>query len=336
MRYSGILLAGLMAGLAIHDNAQAGLVAYKPGFTPILRASGFQSYPLAIDAEGDIFTVTGTSPGDRLMEVTASGQVITLNSFVGGVIGTHSKLAFGFGGNLFATSQGAILEFSPTTGSRQAFFSGQQDGDAGLAFDSSRQLLWVANSGPMSNDIIALDSTGAIVETIHNASYGGYGMALDHNGDLILITASGMIERINPETQAVTQIADLTSVLPQANIRSLAIDPSNGYLYFAEQYSGLNSAYIAMNGLYRIAPDGSDLTRLISGFNGQMAFGASSEGNGRLSIYLGDPVHYQLFEVRSVPEPSSVVMTTIGIICCVSLARRGLRREVIDSTSNRM
>jgi DNA-binding beta-propeller fold protein YncE len=270
------------------------------------------------------------------MEVTASGQVRTLNSFVGGVIGTHAKLAFGFGGNLFATSQGAILEFSPITGARQVFYSGFQDGDAGLAYDSSRQVLWVSNSGPTSNDIIALDSTGAIVETIHNASYGGYGMALDHAGNLVLITASGLIERINPETQAVTQIANLTSVLPQANIRSLAIDPKNGDLYFAEQYSGPIGSYVAMNGLYRIDPDGTDLTRLISGFNGQMAFGASSGGDGRLSIYLGDPDHDQLFEVRSVPEPSSVVITTIGIISCLSVSRRRSRHDRIVSRPNHL
>ena len=111
-------------------NAVADLTLFVPDLNPVLRGSGFQSFPLAIDSKGDVFTVTGTSPSDQLLEITTSGQVLILNSFVKGVIGTAGKLDFGFGGNLFATSSGGVIEFSPSTQthggevSLGAFFTG--------------------------------------------------------------------------------------------------------------------------------------------------------------------------------------------------------------------
>ena len=58
-----VIVAGSM-------NAVADLTLYESDLTPVLRGSGFQSYPLAVDSKGDIFTVTGTSPSDQLLEVT--------------------------------------------------------------------------------------------------------------------------------------------------------------------------------------------------------------------------------------------------------------------------
>ena len=150
MRLVKSIFVGAILMILGTENAKAGLTFYEPGFTPILRGSGFQSYPLAVDASGNVYTVTGTSPSDQLLEITTSGQVLTINPAVGGVIGTHAKLAFGFGGSLFATSFGAILEFSLPSGTRTSFYSGPVQGDAGLVFDSSRQLLWAANAGPTS------------------------------------------------------------------------------------------------------------------------------------------------------------------------------------------
>ena len=92
-----------------------------PDLVPVLRGSGFQSFPLAIDSSGDVYTVTGTSPSDQLLEITTSGQVLTLNSFVGGIIGTAGKLDFGFGGNLFATSNGGVMSSRPRLGQAACF-----------------------------------------------------------------------------------------------------------------------------------------------------------------------------------------------------------------------
>jgi len=314
-RAISVAFVGFQAAI---PNARAGLTLYQPDLNPILRASGFQSYPLATDSSGDVYTVTGTSTSDRLLEITASGQVLTISQAVGSVVGTNAKMTFGFGGNLFVTSNGAILEFSPGDGTRSEFFSGAQDGDAAVAYDPSRQILWVSNSGPTNNDIIGLNVNRYVVETIKNASFGGYGMALDKSGNLILMTATGVIESINPATQSISQIADLTSTLPNADIRSLAIDPNTGNLFFSDQYGGPDPSIAAFNGLYEISPDGSGLKLIASGFNGQMAFGASSAGNGRLSIYLGDPENYQLFEVQSVagsvPEPSTFALFGVGLL----------------------
>jgi hypothetical protein len=311
---SGFLMSAIVV-LGGQTSVNAGLTLYEPGLTPVLRASGFQAYPLAIDSSGDVYTVTGTSPSDQLLEVTTSGQVNTINTAVGGVIGTNAKLAFGFGGNLFATAQGGIIEFSLSTGSGSFFYSGNQDGDAALAYDAKNQLLWVTNSGGINN-LIALNSSGNVVETI-STPLGGYGLALDKAGNLICISDNAIIYSINPNTQAVTQIANLTSVLPNTEARSLAIDPNTGDIYFSVQ-PGFNEPPDAASGLYEISPDGTGLSLIATGFNGQMAFGASSAGNGQTSIYLGDPNDYQLYEVQSsVPEPSSLMIAVAGALTWV-------------------
>ncbi len=315
----------VIAVLAGSSDAEAGgLTIYVPNLVPALRGSGFQSYPLAIDSSGDVYTVTGTSPSDSLLEITASGQVLTINSAVGGVIGTHGKLDFGFGGNLFATSNGGIIEFSLPSGSGSFFYTGAQAGDAGLAYDASRQILWASDSGASGRDIIGLNSSGQVVETI-STPLGGYGLALDKSGSLILMSGNGIIYSINPTTQAVTQLVNLTWVLPNANIESLAIDPNTGDFYFTNQFSSPDHTSIGpLDGLYRLNPDGTDLTLIANGFTGQEAFGASSLGNGNTSIYLGDPNNYQLFELQSVPEPSALVL---GTISAVLLSIYGCRRR---------
>jgi hypothetical protein len=326
MKITRHVLAGMTVGLAAPASVQGDLTLYEPNLTAVLRGSGFQSYPLAVDSSGDVYTVTGTSPSDQLLEVTTSGQVLTINSAVGGVIGTNAKLAFGFGGNLFATAQGGIIEFSLPTGSGGFFYSGAQDGDAALAYDPTHQLLWVSNAGSSSNNIIALNASGNVVETIQNASFGVYGMALDSAGNLIVINDQAVISSINPVTQVVTQIANLASVLPDTEPRSLAIDPNTGDIYFSVQ-PGSNQPAQAASGLYEISQNGTGLTLIATGFNGQMAFGASSAGNGQTSIYLGDPGDYQLYEVQSVPEPSTFVIALTGAIGLV--AYKGTRRFVI-------
>ena len=289
-----------------------------PGWEPVLRGSGFQSFPLAIDSRGDVFTVTGTSPSDQLLEVTTSGQVLTVNAAVGVGIGTDGKLAFGFGGNLFATSYGGVIEFSLPTGASNMFYSnGSESGDAGMVFDPARQILWVAGIG---NNTIGLNASGNVAETIPN--FGGRGLALDSQGNLVGMGPSEIINSVNPNTLVVTQIADLTSVLPNLNIRSFTIDPKSGDLYFTSQFSGPNGSEGPLDGLYSLNPNGTNLTLVANGFTGQEAFGASSLGNGKTSIYLGDPNNYQLFELRSVPEPSSVLIAGTGPLVLIGYGWR--------------
>jgi hypothetical protein len=305
------------------DEAQAGLTLYEPGLKPILRGSGFQSFPLAVDGQGDVYTVTGTSPGDQLLEITTSGQVLTINNSVGGVIGTDAKLDFAFGGNLFATSYGGIIEYSLHTGASSMFYSNNSvSGDAGMVFDAARQILWVTN---VNNDIVGLNASGQVVETIVPPSGGEYGLALDKSGNLVVINSVGLVDSINPTTQAITQLADLRSVLPNANIRSMAINPITGDLYFSNQFTGGNGSVGPLDGLYQLNPDGTGLKLFASGFTGQEAFGASSLGNGQSSMYLGDPNNYQLFEVQTVvPEPSSIMIIAPGALALLGLI--GARR----------
>jgi hypothetical protein len=306
-------VTGVILALAASSYVEAGgLKIYVPGLAPVLRGSGFQSFPLAIDSSGDVFTVTGTSPSDQLLEITTSGQVLTVNSAVGGVVGTAGKLAFGFGGDLYSTSVGGVIQFSVPSGAASMFYSnGSASGDAGMVFDQSRQILWVTNVG---NSIVGLNSSGNVVDTIPIAG-GFYGLALDKSGNLVVMSGQGIIDSINPNTQAITQLANLTSVLPNANIRSMAIDPSTGDLYFTNQFSSPDHVSVGpLDGLYRLNPDGTDLTLVANGFTGQEVFGASSLGNGKTSIYLGDPNNFQLFELQSVPEPSSLVIGATGAL----------------------
>ena len=326
MKSARNLMVGVVLIVTASMNARADLTLYVPDLTPVLRGSGFQSFPLAIDSKGDIFTVTGTSPSDQLLEVTTSGQVLTINAAVGAVIGTDGKLEFGFGGNLFATSIGGIIQFSPSSGSTSMFYSnGSASGDAGMVFDPTRQVLWVSNVG---NNIIGLNSSGQVVDTI-STPLGGYGLALDKSGNLILMSSNGIIDSINPNTQAITQVANLSSVLSNANIRSLAIDPNTGNLYFTNQFTGPNGSVGSLDGLYSLNANGTNLTLVANGFTGQEAFGASSLGNGGTSIYLGDPNNYQLFEVQSVPELSTLFTVPIGALAmiCYGYWRRSRDRD---------
>jgi len=111
--------------------------------------------------------------------------------------------------------------------------------------------------------------------------------------------------------------------LPNANIRSMAIDPNTGNLYFTNQFSSPNHTSIGpLDGLYSLNPNGTNLTLVANGFTGQEAFGASSLGNGKTSIYLGDPNNYQLFELQSVPEPSSLLIGATGALVLIGYACR--------------
>ena len=227
------------------------------------------------------------------------------------VIGTAGKLDFGFGGNLFATSSSGVVEFSPSSGASTMFYSnGSASGDAGMVFDQARQTLWVTN---VNNSIIGLNSSGNVVDTISIAG-GFYGLAPDKSGNLVAMTGQGIIDMINPNTGVVTQLANLSSVLPNANIRSMAIDPLTGDLYFTNQFTGPNGSVGLLDGLYQLNPDGTNLTLIANGFTGQEAFGASSLGNGQTSIYLGDPNNYNLWELQSTPEPSSFLIGAIGAL----------------------
>ena len=130
------------------------------------------------------------------------------------------------------------------------------------------------------------------------------------------MSGNRIIDSVNPNTQAITQLVNLTSVLPNADIRSLAMDSNTGNLYFTNQFSGPNHTSIGpLDGLSSFNPKPLNLMLVANGFTGQEAFGASSAGNGAMSIYLGDPNNYQLFELQSVPEPSSLLIGATGLCC---------------------
>lgn len=300
--------------------AQADLIVNDPRYTPVLRSSGFQSYPLTVDSQGAVYTVTGTSVSDQLLKVNPDGSVVTVNPFVGSVIGTAGKMTFGPGGNLFATSgfpgfPSGIREFALPSGSASMFYSDSTfQGDAGIVFDSKNIALWISNFGSTRNGIAEINSSGQVVETIPNVSFGGYGLVLDQSGNL-LVFSRNILTRIDPVTQAVTQIADLSYLNPPGkDFTSLAIDPSAGELYFT------NSTHV-----YRIAEDGTGLDLVATGTNGvgQVAVGASGDGTGRTSIYVGDPGDYQLYELRPVPEPNTFAVSLIAALCFVGYGWRG-------------
>jgi hypothetical protein len=70
MKIGRCVLVGVTLALAWSASVEAGgLTLYQPGLVPVLRSSGFQPYPLAVDSSGDVYTVTGTSPSDQLLEV---------------------------------------------------------------------------------------------------------------------------------------------------------------------------------------------------------------------------------------------------------------------------
>jgi hypothetical protein len=240
--------------------------------------------------------------------------VVTVNSSVGSVIGTAGKMTFGFQGNLYATSgfpgfPAGIREFALPTGSASMFYSDATfQGDAGIVFDSKNKALWISNFGLTRNDIAEIGSSGQVMQTISNVSFGGYGLVLDQSGNL-LVFSNNVLTRIDPVTQDVTQIADLSSLNPPGKaFTSLAIDPSTGQLYFT-----------SATHVYRIAEDGTGLDFVATGTNGvgQVAVGSSGDGSGRTSVYVSDPGDYRLYELRPVPEPSTLALALVGALCFV-------------------
>jgi hypothetical protein len=313
-------IAGLLFLLqALVPSAQADLVVNDPRFTPILRGSGFQSYPLTVDSQGAIYTVTGTSVSDRLLKVNTDGTVVTVNPSVGSVIGTAGKMTFGFGGDLYATSgfpgyPSGIREFALPSGSASMFYSDSTfQGDAGIVFDSKNQSLWISNFGPTRNDIAEIDASGNVIQTISNVSFGGYGLALDPSGNL-LVFSNNVLTRIDPVTHDVTPIADLSYLNPPGKaFTSLALDPSTGDLYFS-----------SIADVYRIAEDGTGLDLVATGTNGvsQVAIGLSGDGSGRTSVYVSDPGDYRLYELRPVPEPNTFLIALVAALCFVGYGCR--------------
>ena len=203
------------------STVHAAIIVHDSRFVAEQRlASGPITFPLAIDSDSAIYSVTGTSVFDQLIRIDTDNSVTALSS-VGYVVGVIADLEIGFGGDLFANytqlpfgSSGThgVLRFNKLTGATSVFYSASSfNGDGGLAYSAVNSVLYEQSQLPDA-PLRAIDSFGHATTLI--ASLGeGRGLALESAGSLVSIGGTN-IRRIDLTTLAVSSIFDITSSLP--------------------------------------------------------------------------------------------------------------------------
>ena len=332
--------------LNIAHVANAGLLVDDPSWQAVTRATGVSAYPITVDSSGDVYFVTGTSYSDKLEEVTTSGAINVITPATGAVVGTVANLEFGFGGNLYAPvgapgyEPRGIEEFSLPGGTTSMLWNSDlQSGDAGMAFDPSKQLMYVSVN--QTGQIMAVNAVGNAT-VVASPPTGGFGLALESNGNLLLMSGGGQLYNINPTSNSVTPTINLGALIPDASqFKSMDIDPLNGKIFFSVEMT----ASTTTRDLYSINPDGTGLNLIAQGGAGtgvdgplQIKFGAAGDGSGNTSLYLDMNESQQIIELRNVnvPEPSSIVLLLFGSLGIFSLLGvQGYRKSRLGSYENR-
>jgi hypothetical protein len=290
------------------------LALYDSGWTEVLRATGQPVYPLTVDGSGSIYYSTGTSPFDQIRRLNVDGSVDLVATTVG-VVGTVADLEFGFGGDLFANQgfPGGVRRYNISDGSSSLFWSSALGSpDAGLAFDSSRNKLFVSAVG----QIVALDSSGvASVAAIARQNAGpDLGLALEPTGTLLSIGGDGIIARTDPDTGSYTQLVDLRSQIQNwQQFKSIDVNRESGEVIFSVNL--ISSPTLRQ--LWKMNPDGTGLSLVAEGIqaNGidgplNVGWGRSGDGTGSWSIFLGLNEAQKIIELRPA---ASVLASTIDL-----------------------
>ncbi len=336
------LFAALLIGVGTAESAT--ITVHDAGYTALVSQTRERVYPLAVDADRNLYYVTGTSVADNFVRMAPDGTETTLNSGVGFVVGVFADLEIGFGGNLFANVGysgmyvDGVIQLNPSTGTSSLFWQSTADeafADGGLAFDATRQVLYSQSYLPNPDrggagtysDLVALDSYGNATTVIHNLGP-SLGLDMESSGTLVTISHN-QIRRIDPDTKSVTTILDVAAISSDYMFGNVAVHPDTGDIYF---HAGVNHR----GNVYRVGADGSDLTLVASDPGSStdpggpigLTIGPSRDGSDLTSIYLGYPnADRQFVELRPVaapvPEPTSLAMWAgLGIMGLVVMRRR--------------
>lgn len=305
--------------------AMAGLVVHDSRYDATLRHSGSpQAFPLAIDANSGIFSVSGTSTNADFFRINTDASITTLNSAVGQVVGVLSDLEVGFDGDLFANAaqlptgaagKNGVIRFNSTTGTASSFYSASGfNADGGLAFDAANQVLY-SQSQIGGADLISLNASGTAT-TVASGLGSAVGLALENSGTLL--TANGtLIRRVDPGTGNLSTVLDFNALIPDFIIQSVDVLAAGEIIFTAAN----NSAQ--QRRLYSVGSDGTGLN-LIASDDGswgplQVAVGLQSDGLGE-SIYISDPNNMTVHELSAVPEPSAMGLS--ALVCLFGLLHR--------------
>lgn len=272
---------------------------------PSVRARGVKAFPLATDGNGNLYTVTGTSPADSFVKISGDGRPTVLIQHVGQVVGVMAGLQEGFGGRFFANAGAdpsptphGLVALDPTSHVAEPFAIDPRGyADGGLAFDTRRQRMYEINDA--FGDLVAIDAEGrreAISE--HFASH-CVGLSLATDGSLIAIErVRGRVLQFNPHDGSVRQVADLGADLPGWTFSKIAVDPTdNGNWFICRQRDEFALYHLLGTRLDRVATS-DNLAGLTIGLEGG--------SRHQFCVYVSNPAHDEIFSLETPHEAVAV------------------------------
>ena len=221
---------------------------------------------------------------NRILEFDSIGNQSTFATASSG-LSDPTGLAFDSSGNLYVANLGnnTIEKFSPSgTGSVFATAASGVDAPEGLAFDSGGNL-YVANGGNDTIQEFSSSGTGSVFAA--SGINNPYGLTFDSNGNLYVANGgNNTIEKFNSSGQG--------SLFTSTNLLSAPIGLA---------FDSSGNLYVGNHG-------GSDILKIDP--EGDTSVFASGLGN---AVYLA---------IDEIPEPSSLLLTTLGAVSLVAFLRR--------------
>lgn len=307
---------------------------------------------LIVDADGNLFGTTSTqgplgNNGTLFKIAAGTNSLTTLHAF-SDTDGSqpHAGLVSNGSGNLYGTTteggvydQGTIFQISTTTQALTTLHSfNGSDGStplSGVAFDANGNLYGTTEYGGISNlgTVFQLSSANQVLTTLHSFSgsdgNGPSGPIVGADGNLYGITAVGGANGVGTVWSIVMNANSLTTLhafngIDGINPYSGLTLNENGDLFGVTTDGGEYGA----GTVFKIASGTNMLTTLYSfnGSDGSLPYGGLTfDKNGNLygTTYFGGTEGVgTLFELRVVPESSSLVLTSAVGFCLLWLGCR--------------
>jgi streptogramin lyase len=252
-------------------------------------------YGLAFDTSGNLFAASYHA--NTITKFTSAGSSVFATGLAGPV-----GLAFDSASNLFVanSSSGEILSYTPS-GARSTFFTGLSS-PAGISFDTAGNL-FVTNQGDFSAGQGTIDriTPSGMRTTIASGLYDPFGLAFDASGNLFVADeGSGKVFKFSPSFSKTT-FATLSTVSEPLGI---AIDGAGNI--FVSEYN--------LGNIDKFTPSGT-----------KSLFATGTPSNPQGSAFLA---------FAPVPEPTSLALVVLGVICMVACsASRATRSATCRAVS---